>query len=251
MLLLTIRAVSIQAGYTSPTPKPAPDEQKKFVQEHQNKMGDSGPFTILHAAKVTKVRAHARSPTESSTYLQSILQILVQALNIMELVSVLAASSPLPEAISRHALPLTHAQPSPALVLGSLLMAAGATLRVVAYRAMGSNFTFQLAIKKDHRLITHGPYAVVRHPSYTAVCIIILGIALSFLGPGSVYADLRLWDNAPTAAAGVVLFMMGVYIFFGMIGRMPKEDLALREEFKKEWVDWSTRVPCRLVPCIY
>lgn len=60
-MLLTIRAVSIQAGYTSPTPKPAADEQSKFLQEHQNKMGDSGPFTILHAAKVTKVRVQMGS----------------------------------------------------------------------------------------------------------------------------------------------------------------------------------------------
>lgn len=153
--------------------------------------------------------------------------------------------------MSRYALPLTHAQPSPALVLGSLLMAAGAALRVFAYRTMGSNFTFQLAIKKDHRLITHGPYAVVRHPGYTAVCIIILGIALSFLGPGSVYADLGLWRNGATAASGVVLFSMGAYIFFGMLVRMPKEDMALREEFKGEWMTWSARVPHRLVPCVY
>lgn len=83
----------------------------------------------------------------------------------------------------------THTIP-PAILIGTTLMCIAAGIRVVSYRYLGPYFTFQLSIKKDHRLITDGPYAIVRHPSYTGSCIHLVGMALSLLGPGSIYAEL-------------------------------------------------------------
>ncbi|KAN0079825.1 hypothetical protein V8E55_009391 [Tylopilus felleus] len=37
----------------------------------------------------------------------------------------------------------------------------------------------------DHRLITHGPYAYVRHPSYTGVFMCVAGIVMAQGSPGS------------------------------------------------------------------
>ncbi|PLB47099.1 ICMT-domain-containing protein [Aspergillus steynii IBT 23096] len=54
------------------------------------------------------------------------------------------------------------------LVLGLLLMAVGQTTRTLAMAQAGSNFnhTVQVERKDGHTLVTHGVYALLRHPSY-------------------------------------------------------------------------------------
>ncbi|KAL4917239.1 Isoprenylcysteine carboxyl methyltransferase family-domain-containing protein [Aspergillus aurantiobrunneus] len=53
-------------------------------------------------------------------------------------------------------------------VLGVLLMALGQVVRSLAMAQAGSNFnhTVQVERKEGHTLVTHGVYAVLRHPSY-------------------------------------------------------------------------------------
>ena len=60
---------------------------------------------------------------------------------------------------------------SPIYILGSFLLYAGTILRVFCYHTLGRHFTFELAFKKDHKLITNGPYAFVRHPSYLGLIV--------------------------------------------------------------------------------
>ena len=45
--------------------------------------------------------------------------------------------------------------------------------------------TYELGVLKGHRLVTGGPYAVVRHPAYTAFIVAVAGILCAQLGPGS------------------------------------------------------------------
>lgn len=35
--------------------------------------------------------------------------------------------------------------------------------------ALGNLFTFEVMIRKNHKLITDGPYAYLMHPSYTGI----------------------------------------------------------------------------------
>ncbi|KAF9238462.1 hypothetical protein BU15DRAFT_62440 [Melanogaster broomeanus] len=53
---------------------------------------------------------------------------------------------------------------NPAFLAGSILNIAGGLLRIHCYRVLGRMFTFELSIRKDHKLVTSGPYSVVRHP---------------------------------------------------------------------------------------
>lgn len=39
--------------------------------------------------------------------------------------------------------------------------------RLWAMRTLGEYFTFQVMIREDHKLISHGPYKYLMHPSYT------------------------------------------------------------------------------------
>ena len=53
---------------------------------------------------------------------------------------------------------------------------------------MGSHFTFELTLQKDHKLVTSGPYRIVRHPSYIGIYAFYLGSDLVYLVPGDQWA---------------------------------------------------------------
>ena len=55
-------------------------------------------------------------------------------------------------------------------------------------------------------------------------------------------------------AAKVVAFayvLLVATIYSGLISRMAMEDAALRMNFGREWDDWASRVPYKLIPLIY
>ena len=140
---------------------------------------------------------------------------------------------------------------SPAILSGTLALCLGSAIRWLSYHYLGRYFTFQLAIKKDHRLITDGPYSIVRHPSYTGAWLVMIGMAISQLGPGSVYMELGLWKNTLTLLAGIFQLALIVYVGLVIDLRVQKEDKALSEQFEVEWKAWAKRVPCRLIPFLY
>lgn len=141
---------------------------------------------------------------------------------------------------------------TPAFAAGWLLVMAGALVRLACYRTMGKHFTFEITIRKDHRLVTSGPYAVVRHPSYTAMAMVALGTVVAFLGSGSWLNEcgaLGTTLGKAFAAAWVadLLYVPAVMVFM----RVKTEDGLLRREFGKEWDEWAKKTPYALVPGIY
>jgi protein-S-isoprenylcysteine O-methyltransferase Ste14 len=65
------------------------------------------------------------------------------------------------------------------------MICSGALIRWLSYRALGRFFTYELTIKEDHKLITTGPYAYVRHPGYSAILLVFFGTFLVFASPVS------------------------------------------------------------------
>lgn len=139
----------------------------------------------------------------------------------------------------------------PAVAVGTVLMCVGTLLRVVSYHYLGRWFTFQLAIKEGHKLVTEGPYSIVRHPSYTGAWLFNVGVAISLLGPGSAYTELGLWMNPIGFVVGSSQLVFILYIGLVIGLRMRKEDTALKNEFPSQWLAWAEDTPCRLVPYIY
>jgi protein-S-isoprenylcysteine O-methyltransferase Ste14 len=45
---------------------------------------------------------------------------------------------------------------------------------------LGRNWSAAVTIKKDHELVTSGPYATIRHPLYSGVLLAMLGTTVSF-----------------------------------------------------------------------
>ena len=62
--------------------------------------------------------------------------------------------------------------------VGTFMASIGGLIRYKCYRAMGTLFTFEMSIRKGHMLITSGPYAIVRHPSYAGVILVVIGMFL-------------------------------------------------------------------------
>ena len=55
----------------------------------------------------------------------------------------------------------------------------GLLLALWARWILGRNWSGTVDIKKDHELVTNGPYAVIRHPIYTAFLLMFLGTAIA------------------------------------------------------------------------
>ena len=68
-----------------------------------------------------------------------------------------------------------------AQVAGLGLWLFGGAMAVWSAQALGRHMTVRIAVMKDHELITTGPYARVRHPTYLAVMSMVGGLALFFL----------------------------------------------------------------------
>ncbi len=62
--------------------------------------------------------------------------------------------------------------------IGTELIFAGNLLFIWSHRALGSNWSPFLEIRKGHTLVIDGPYKFIRHPMYAAIFLIEIGISL-------------------------------------------------------------------------
>jgi len=118
-----------------------------------------------------------------------------------------------------------------AAILGTLLFAGGT---VVMTWAMLINRHFEAIVRiqtdREHRVVTAGPYAIVRHPGYVGAALWALAAPL-IVGSG--------WGLIPAAAAVAVLVI-----------RTVLEDKTLRAELPG-YADYAAKTRYRLLPGIY
>lgn len=65
------------------------------------------------------------------------------------------------------------------LAVGLLLLAAGVGLRAWSIAVLGRFFQYRIEVQPGHHVVTGGPYRYLRHPSYTGVALVVIGIALA------------------------------------------------------------------------
>lgn len=140
---------------------------------------------------------------------------------------------------------------TPLAVAGVSLVALGTLLRMYCYRAMKGFFTFDISIRQNHRLITTGPYSVVRHPGNASLSLVYAGL---FCWHGTEGSWLRASGVLDTAGGmmfyGAFAAAM-VSVLVGLLKRMPTEDATLKRAFGQEWVEWARRVPYSVIPWVY
>jgi protein-S-isoprenylcysteine O-methyltransferase Ste14 len=83
------------------------------------------------------------------------------------------------------AIALSHAAPSAIIAsptatawAGLVVLWSGIALRAWSFHTLGRYFTFTVQTSHDQPVITDGPYRFVRHPSYAAILIAMIGIGL-------------------------------------------------------------------------
>lgn len=139
----------------------------------------------------------------------------------------------------------------PLRVFAALLALAANWARYLCYRELGRQYTFQVAIIKDHKLITTGPYSVVRHPSYTAAFVKYISNFLWHATPGAWLVESRFYEmKVSWLFLGPSLLMFCIFMKI-LMTRPQKEDELLKKEFGKKWEQWVEAVPYRHIPGVY
>jgi protein-S-isoprenylcysteine O-methyltransferase Ste14 len=112
-----------------------------------------------------------------------------------------------------------------ALALGAQLLFPGLGLVLWGRLVLGKMYNVSSALGAqlyaDQRLITHGPYAIVRNPMY-------VGIIAATLGGLLIY---RTWS------------LVFALTFFGLVIRARREEQVLAAEFGQQWADYCRQVP--------
>ncbi|RDB24809.1 Protein-S-isoprenylcysteine O-methyltransferase B [Hypsizygus marmoreus] len=140
---------------------------------------------------------------------------------------------------------------TPFSTVGMILVIAGCLLRIQCFRTMGRFFTFQVSLRDNHQLVTKGPYSVVRHPGYTGVLGMYIGVVLWYGSRGSWVRESGLLETVLGKAfvGSFASIIMGSMM--ALTQRTWEEDKLLRNAFGEKWDEWARRVPYRLIPGIF
>lgn len=66
-------------------------------------------------------------------------------------------------------------------VIGLVFYLAFSWIQIWATKVLGDNYSQDIAIKKDHHLVTNGPFKFIRHPQYLSQLLMDLGGAAATL----------------------------------------------------------------------
>lgn len=103
------------------------------------------------------------------------------------------------------------------------LLAVSLLLAHAAVRTLGKQWSITARVLESHRLVTEGPYRLVRHPIYTAMLGMLLATGLA----------LSRWEALMVA---IPLYALGTRI------RIGAEERLLRESFGADFEAYARRV---------
>jgi len=111
------------------------------------------------------------------------------------------------------------------LAIATMLLAIGSVwFCATAIRTLGEQWSLAARVVEGHKLVTEGPYSIVRNPIYTGMFGMLLatGLAVSH------------WIGL---AIAIVVFAIGTFI------RVRSEEKLLREMFGQEFDEYARTVP--------
>lgn len=110
--------------------------------------------------------------------------------------------------------------------IGAVVSVLGLGFAIWARVYLGTNWSSSVTIKRDHELITGGPYSLVRHPIYT-------GLLTGFLGTAIAIGQVR----------GLVAF---AFLFAMLWFKLRLEERWMRLQFGEVYEQYAQRVPALL-----
>jgi protein-S-isoprenylcysteine O-methyltransferase Ste14 len=114
-------------------------------------------------------------------------------------------------------------------ILGDVVSILGLTICIWARKYLADNWSMQLDLKKDHELITTGPYALARHPIYTGFLFLFLGTAIT-----------------TGTAGGIIGFFV---LIVGCFVRIKNEEKLMIKTFGEKYLEYKNKVKA-LIPYI-
>jgi len=117
------------------------------------------------------------------------------------------------------------------VVAGLVLMVAGIALRAWSIATLGRFFQYQIKVQPGHQVVTNGPYRYVRHPSYTGIALVLIGIGL---------ASGDVWSLVAVVLLGGI----------GLAVRIRAEERQLKQAFGADY-DRFAASRKRLVPGVW
>jgi protein-S-isoprenylcysteine O-methyltransferase Ste14 len=117
------------------------------------------------------------------------------------------------------------------VVLGLAIAWSGIYLRVWAILTLGRSFQRVVTVEAGQEVVTSGPYRYVRHPSYTGILAVFVGIGFMLCNFGSV-------------------IVLAVVPPIGYVMRIAAEDKALRETLGDAYSSYADS-RARLIPGVW
>lgn len=119
----------------------------------------------------------------------------------------------------------------PLRLAGAALFLGGVALRLASMRTLRRAFSYDVKVTAGQELVTHGPYAAVRHPAYTGLVVLSLSCGI--------------WN--PSA---IGLVALAVTTLPQVLIRVAHEERVLAAHFGARWSAYTARTR-RLVPGIW
>ena len=126
--------------------------------------------------------------------------------------------------------PLLFASGQTQRLVGNAMTLSGLVIAIIARKTLADDWSGDIVLKKEHKLITTGVYAYVRHPIYTGILLMALGTFLVL-----------------TTVSMLVFFL--VMLFF-ILYKLTEEEKLLMQHFPKEYPKYRKRSKA-LVPFLW
>ena len=120
--------------------------------------------------------------------------------------------------------------PSWVFYLSIIIMILGIIVRQWSIAVLGRFFSPTIGVQEGQKVVETGPYRLVRHPSYTGVLLILVGVGLAF-----------------QSLAAILVILLMFSIAYGH--RINEEEEVLVSELGEEYVKYMKRTK-RLIPHI-
>ncbi|KAG2117172.1 Isoprenylcysteine carboxyl methyltransferase family-domain-containing protein [Suillus discolor] len=233
---LVASAIGVQISFTTSSPPPSSEEKLKPTMLESS--FSSGITTFI--LELLKVSTYTPLSAETA----NIIAIHMDPSKIPE--GIYGAREAVQLLRSLHSTPIT-----PTFLACNLAIVIGGMLRFYCMSTLGKFWSFQLSIRKEHKLVTNGPYSVVRHPSYTGCLLQSVGIIVMYGSPGS-----WMWQSGilqvpfmtALAVVGCLIYTLAVWV---CINRPAIEDKIMQRAMGEEWENWAEKVKYRLLPGVY
>ncbi len=115
-------------------------------------------------------------------------------------------------------------------LLGLALTVLGCLFAVWARVTLGSNWSGLPTVRREHELITRGPYALARHPIYTGILLALAGSAIA------------------NGASGWMMAWLLVFVSYAV--KIRQEEKLMMETFPQDYPAYRRRVKA-LIPGVF